>query len=75
MTKQEKLQGQLIKNMQNLFQDLSKNQKISTKKFHEIIVKAIFINKTNENYLNPTLIPKFVFMPVIKQTTSTMFIY
>ena len=58
--------------MQSLFQDLSKNQKISTKKFHEIIVKTFFTNKTNENYLNPTLTPKFIFMPVIKQTTSTL---
>ena len=58
--------------MQNLFQDLSKNQKISTKNFHKIIAKAFFINKTNENYLKPTLIPKFIFMSVIKQTTSTL---
>ena len=60
--------------MQSFFEDLSKNQKISTKKFHEIIVTAFFINKTNENYLNPTLIPKVIFMPAIKQTAS-IFIY
>ena len=60
--------------MPNLFQDLNKNQKISTKKLPEIIVKAFFINKTNENYLNPTLIPKVIFMPAIKQTAS-IFIY
>ena len=59
--------------MQDLFQNLSKNQRTSTKKFHEIIVKAFFcINKTNENYLNPALIPKVIFMPVINQT---MYIY
>lgn len=46
--------------MKNLFQDLKKKW-LSTKKFHEIIVKAFFINTTNKNYLNPTLISKMLF--------------
>ena len=45
--------------MQNFFQEMSKKG-LSTKKFHEIIVKAFFINTTNENYLNPTLIPNIL---------------
>ena len=53
--------------MQNWFEELSEKE-LSTKKFHEIIVKAFFINKTNENYLNATLIPIVIFMTAIKQT-------
>ena len=55
--------------MQNLFQDLSKKE-LSTKKLHRVIVKAFFISKINKEYLNPTLILKVIFMPVIKQTTT-----
>ena len=47
--------------MQNLFQDLSKNQKISTKKFHEIIVTTFFINKTNKKLFKPHTYPKSYF--------------
>ena len=47
--------------MQNYFQELSKKG-LSTKKFHEIIVKALFINTTNENCLNPTLIPNMLML-------------
>ena len=51
------------------FKIWARTEKFQWKKFHEIIVKAFFINKTNENYLNPTLIPKVIFMSAIKQTT------
>ena len=44
-----------------------KNQKIWRRKFHEIIAELSLtlkqINKTNEHYLNPTLIPKVTYMP------------
>ena len=46
--------------MQNLFQDLSKKG-LSTKKFQQVIVKAFFINISNESCLNPTLILKILF--------------
>ena len=53
--------------MENL---LSKNQKIWRRKFHEIIAELSLtlkqINKTNEHYLNPTLIPKVTYMPDYK---------
>ena len=49
--------------MQNLFQDLSKKE-LSTKKFHENIVKAFFINTINEDCLNPIHMQKnVIFMP------------
>ena len=41
-----KIIGLTYQNMQNLFQDKSKKG-FSTKKFHEIIVKAFFINATH----------------------------
>ena len=49
--------------MQNLFQDLNKKE-LSTKKFHENIVKAFSINSINEDCLNPIHMQKNVtFMP------------
>ena len=49
--------------MQNSFQDLSKKG-LSTKKFHEIIVKVFFIDKINENCLTPNHMQKnVIFMP------------
>ena len=57
--------------MQNLFQDLSK-KRLSTKKFHEITVKAFFIDTINEDCLNPKHMEKCYFyaITVIKQTTA-----
>ena len=71
MAKQGKSLVQLIKNMQNLFQDLSKKGG-STKKFQEITVKAFFINTINEDCLNPIHKQKMLFSSptAIKQTTA-----
>ena len=57
--------------MQNLFQDLSKKE-LSTKKFHENIVKAFFINTINEDRLNPYTYAKCYFhaTTAIKQTRT-----
>ena len=60
--------------MPNLFQDLNKNQKLSTKKLPKIIVKTFFINKTNENYLNPTLIPKLFSCQLLNSPQVYLFI-
>ena len=49
--------------MQNLFQDLNKKE-LSTKKFHENIVKAFFINTINEDRFKKIHMQKNVtFMP------------
>ena len=49
--------------MQNLFQDLGK-KRLSTKKFHEIIVEAFFISTMNGDCLNAIHMQKnVIFMP------------
>ena len=52
----------------------NKNQKISTKKLPEIIVKAFLSDKTNENYLNPTFIPKVISCQLLNRPQVYLFI-
>ena len=58
--------------MQNLFQDLGK-KRLSTKKFHEIIVEAFFISTMNGDCLNAIHMQKkcyFHATAAAKQTTT-----